>query len=149
MKKKIILLICTMLTFVLVSIAGTPLETLLSTNVATLATSAGQTVTVSNFVLNGDSIGVNVNFSVDSVSGWIYYDWVTADGNTSGTSRTFTLSDASTSFINTGSNKTVFTKNITRVAGVYRAYVYLYMVNNKTEAATQTITSKIYKVAWK
>lgn len=129
--------------------AGTSSEQLVKTDVATLATYSSQTFTISDFTLDGDSIGLNINFNKDSVSGQIYYVWVTQDGNAYGSMNTLTLADGSTTFSNVGSQKTVFTYSINRVAGVSRAYVYVKMTNMKKETATATITSKVYKVTWR
>jgi len=123
-------------------------ESLLATNTTTIAKNTDYIVTVTNVTMGTDSTGINLNFDKDSLSGYITYAWVTADGNISPTTYTFTLDNGSTTFTNTGDKKTVFTEKMNRIAGGYRANVYLYLHHHKNSAATQTITTKVRKVTW-
>ena len=147
--KKIGPVLITFLIFLTVLIAGTPTSTLIKRDVTAIASGGSQTITCANVTLEGDSIGFYVDFSVDSVSGYFTYDWVTPNGYTSSTSQTLTLSDGTTSFALVGSKKAVFSRNIVRMAGVPQIHLYLYMVNNKAEAASETITTNIGKVTWR
>ena len=129
--------------------AGSPQSKVIDTETLTFTGVSEQIVTVSGITLDGDSVGFWVDFNTDSVSGYFTYDWATPYGNTSGSSRTMTLSDGSTSFINTGSVKSNYTQSMTRVAGVPTAILYLYITNHKTESSVQTITINIGQVTWR
>ena len=115
-----------------------------------MSAGAWDTITVSNVLLNGDSIGVILDFNKDSINGWIQYQWVTPLGNSntgiSGSS-TFTLSDGSTSFTNTGEAQAVFTQSLSRVAGLYNANLYVILKNNNSTA--QTVTTNVYVIKWR
>lgn len=94
--------------------------------------------------ISGDSVGFNVNFSTDSIQGYITYNWTTKDGSLSPTTNTLTLSDGSSSFSLGSGETSVFTNAISRVAGVYRIYLYLNLTNNNYN--TVTLVTKTYKV---
>lgn len=146
--------IITILSFVIVTgfvtlIAATPVSSIINTSALTYTGTEEKIVTIPQISLEGDSIGFWLDLNADSVSGYITYDWVTPYGNISSVSRTLTLSDGNSSFTNTGSIKAVFSKNITREAGVPFINLYLFLTNHKTEFPTQTITIITGKVTWR
>ena len=146
--KKLIFIFLFLVTSTLIAL--TISERLIYTATTSMTTGETEAVSVTEggtgITLAGDSVGFNVNFSVDSIQGYLTYNWVTADGNLSPTTSTLTLSDGSTSFSLAASQNCIFTQSVPKVAGVYRIYLYLNLTNNNYN--TVTLVTKTRKVTW-
>lgn len=129
--------------------AAEPSMTILNTTTTTLATQSSSTITVTNVILSGDSIGIMVNVNKDSIQGYLAYQYVTPDGNSDVTfagSHTFTC-NGTTTFNTSGGKLGVFSDPIPRTAGCYQANVFLIIKN--LSYTTQVIPTKIYSVIWR
>lgn len=145
MKSKLIRFILPVLfLFTIVLIAGTPSLTLLNTTSSSMGTGTFDTVTVSSISMNGDSVGFIVDFNSDSVSGWVQYRFVSPN---SYYTQDFSSSTTLTTWGIYANNKAVFTGPVPRVAGNYKAEIYVIFKNNN--AATTTVTAKTYSVVWR
>jgi hypothetical protein len=124
-------------------IAGTPTRSLLYSYSKALGAGSSDTTAISNIQLEGDSVGIMVEISQDSISGKIVYEYTTPNGYTDGTAF------GSLASIKTISNneKGVFTSKIPNIAGAEKVRIYLISKNNKT--ALQTINYYVYKIKWR
>jgi len=145
MKKIIIPILC--LFFLGYSFAGTPTQTALSSSVTgSLAAAGKDTITVSNVLLDADSVGLMINFNRDSVSGVIYYRYMTPQGNSD---KSFAEADQLSTFDCNDGSYAVFTNAIPRVAGSFYADIYIILTNDDVSSSPRTITTNIYSIKWR
>ena len=68
-----------------VCFAGKPYATLHQTYTKTLGGSASDTTTLNSITIDGDSVGVQVEYNQDSIKGYLRYQYVSYNGYTNGT----------------------------------------------------------------
>lgn len=131
----------------LIANAGVPQITLVSTVTSdNLSASGKDTITVSNVILDADSVGIMVNFNRDSVSGIITYLYVTPQSNSN---KSFANADTLTTFDNNDGAYAVFSTKIPRLAGTYYANFYVILTNDDITSSPRTVTMNIYTVKWR
>lgn len=140
MKKLILILLIVMSASL---IAGTPQSTVLSSTSETLGAGVSDTLTITNVSLSGDSIGIIVELTQDSLSGSVLYQYTTSLGYTD-TTQFVNLPVLVTIPIN---GKGTFSAGIPRQAGAMTCRIYVIITNNKS--AIQTFTRNIYSILWR
>jgi len=138
--KNLITVLWLLLILVFTALSGSPQAALLKTEISTLGAGSSDTLTISNVPIGGDSLGVSVEFDVDSISGELRYQYLS-----------FNNKSDTTAFENLPVIVTIPTHGYTEIsnaipmkAGAVKLQYYLIITNDK--ASTQTVNTKIYTV---
>lgn len=118
-----------------------------ATTFVTGTLSATDKDTLSQYItLGGDSVGIMLSFNKDSVSGTVYYMYVTPDNNSDKT-----LTDATTlgTFDCNDGQQAAFLPAIPRLAGTYRAQIIYILTNDDISSSPRTVTMKSYIITWR
>lgn len=126
--------------------AGGPNITLVKTTTTkSLSQGSKDTITVSNFDLSGDSVGVMISSNRDSISLEIRYMYITPDATSN---ETFDTAPVLATETLVSGEQALFSNGINRIAGAYRAEAYIIVTNNKS-GSSRTVTIKVYRVTWR
>jgi len=128
---------------VAILIAATPTRQTLTSYSKTLGAGSSDTSSVSNILMDGDSLGIILEVSQDSISGQIRYEYTSPQGYTNGTA--FGSLPVLATF--SSNEKGVFTTSIPMIAGAERVRLYILTTNNKT--ALQVINFYVYAIKWR
>jgi len=136
----VILILCLILNNILFGYG--PSSSTLDSYSVSIGSGTWDTTIITNVMPSGDSTGIMIDINQDSISGYVLYDYVTPNGNSSSS----TISEYDTAITLNANLKGGFSYALKRKAGSYKLYVYVLL--NNIKSVTQTVTVTLYQIKW-